>query len=170
MTESKAMRKKITIARIQFSLEMSFFDFTELSFSYRTGCKTLQISHVIIRPVTLNFWIHFCAGEILKTVTQLHTKWIIWFYWVKRDERAHWSVIRKPDRDTVLWTGTKIDMVLTEAEYVSLTRGVIWQCMTADRLHSLIFTHVYLPVRVCIDKAVKSHCVVSVFGSLRRFF
>lgn len=127
-------------------------------------------SHVITRPATLNILIHFCAGEILKTVTQLHTKCIIWFYRVKRDERAHWSVIGKPDRDTVLWTGTKIDMILTEVEYVSLTGGVIWHCMTSDRLHSLLFTLVYLPVRGFIDKAVKSDCVVSLAVSVRRFF
>lgn len=63
--------------------------------------------YIFIKPVTLNILIHFCGGEFLKTVTQLHTKCIVWFYRVKRDERAQWSVIGKPDWDTLLQAGTK---------------------------------------------------------------
>lgn len=45
-----------------------------------------------------------------------YIKCIAWFFRVKTDERAEWSDIGKPDRDTVLWAGTKIEMVLTRVE------------------------------------------------------
>lgn len=120
-------KRKIITEKFSLYSEMSYFDLqdvisiwsSKLSYNF-TWQELKHPTHLyltcFIKAVTLNIQIHFSGGEFLKTVTQFHTKCIAWFYRVKRDERAQWSDIGKPDRDTVLWAGTKIEVVLTRVE------------------------------------------------------